>query len=430
MPRILAGFLILFTLLVIAPVAGADPVETTQGDLSPIGDVGSAATNLDSLLESNLTDAQARAAFEQALAVILEEYTGSQINEADLYMGALAGMMDVLNKRAKEQSNGPVLSTNAAMTPAETAYIAEMAHGRKTGIGIEFQLSSAEGLLYVSRVYENSPAERNGLKAGDRVLAIDGAGLLGRELDDVLALLRGQPGTPITLMVIRGNVPPVRMDIVLTREIYAVPTAEGILLDEQVAWLRIGQFHGQTTQEVRVILADMGTDETEALILDLRGNQGGLVSAIQDVASLFLEDGSIIGRLQDAQGRERDLTAVGPRAYSGEMVCLVNRWTSSGAELLATALQENDRAMLVGDTTAGKGHTESLYRLQDDLALRLTSTTLLSPLGNSWDGKGVTPDYQVAGGPVSLQYTAGSQWPILDVQVSFAIELLRNADLP
>ncbi len=409
-------------LLLFASGAAADtpPMETAQGDLSQVGDVGPAPTELDRLLSLGLDDPTSEKAFERALAVILEEYQGGDVTEADLYIGALAGMLEVLNRAEGANPTGGQVTRNALMTRSDAVYVDQMLRGRKTGIGIEFQPNMAEGVLYVTRVHAGSPAERNGLRPGDMIVGIDGEVLFGHALTTVLAMLRGTEGTPIGLSLVR---PPMQFNVVLTRAEYELPSIEARVLDGQVGLLRISQFHGRTAAEARVALADFAAMDVRSLVLDLRGNQGGLLSAVQEVASLLMEDGTVIARVQDAQGRDQDLVTHGPSSYDGPMICLVSRWTSSGAELLAAALQEHDRALMVGETTMGKAVTESLYRLTPDMSLRLSSTAMMTPLGTSWQGVGLTPDYLVQGAPVGIALPGEDDWPTLDVQVSFAREL-------
>lgn len=392
-----------------------------QGDLSQVGDVGPAPSDVEQLATLDLTEKEAARLFEEAMGTILEEYQGSAVSTADLYMGALVGMVELLNEREARLANNPVdLSRNAVMTSSGAEYIDQMSLGRKTGIGIEFQANTAEGVLYITKVYPGSPAERSGgLRPGDLVVAIDGYALQRRDLSEILTLLRGQQGTPIGLSLRRP--PAGYFNVVLTREEYELPSVDGQMLDGQMGMMRITQFHGRTGEEARTQLAELLGLGAESIVLDLRGNQGGLIEAVRDVASLFLADGTVLARIQDAQGRETDLVAAGTPLFSGPLVCLVNRWTSSGAELLTVALQESDRARIVGDNTEGKAITESLHTLAPGIHLRLSSTALLSPLGQTWHNVGLRPDYLVQG--VTQLPAGGDTWSTSDVQLVFAREL-------
>ena len=414
----------LVSLLAVA-TAGAEssPAESSQGDLSQVGDVGPAPTDVNQLLSMDLSDREATRLFEQAMATILEEYQGADVSEADLYVGALVGMVDLLNGLERDQRGNPAkLSRNAVMTSSDAAYIDQMALGRKTGIGIEFQANTAEGVLYITKVYAGSPAERSGgLRPGDIIVAIDGYALQRRDLSEILTLLRGDEGTPIGLSLRRP--PSGYFNVVLTREEYELPSVDIQMLDGQVGMMRINQFHGRTGAEARDRLTELLGLGAESVVLDLRGNQGGLLSAVQEVASLFLSDGTVIARIQDAQGRGTDLLAAGPPVFSGPLVCLVNRWTSSGSELLTLALQESDRARIVGDTTEGKAITESLFTMAPGVHLRLSSTAMLGPLGTSWHNVGLRPDFLVQGIPQRIAPPGDDAWSTSDVQLIFAQEL-------
>jgi len=418
-----------FALAAWAGAAVADPgaeAEAPLGDISQVGDVGPAPTNVDELLAMGLDDADAKHAFERAMELILQQYQGVAITEAELYVGALVGMVEMLNRREQQTSPTDPLdgSRNAVLSPAESQYVDQMLRGEKTGIGIEFQANTLEGILYVTQVYDRSPAERIGLKAGDLIVGIDGAPLRGHRLSVILEMLRGEAGTPIGLTLIRPSSAPSPFAVVLTRGEYVLPSVEGQLLDDRVALMRVSQFHGRTGQEARAQLTDLASADIAAVVLDLRGNQGGLLHAILEVASLFLEEGTVVARIQDAAGLERDLVAGDGLIHTGPLICLVDRWTSSGAELLAAALQEHARAVLVGEPTAGKAITETLFDAGEDVSLRLSSTTLKTPLGTSWAGRGVAPAYLVQGMAVAAPNADG--WQGVDVQVTFARELLEE----
>ncbi len=423
--RPLLAALLSVLLVPLAHAESAPPADEAQGDLSQVGDVGPAPTDVGQLLSMDLTDREAARIFERAMATILEEYQGSDVSEADLYVGALVGMVELLNAREHSQSPNPASkSRNAVMTTSDAAYIEQMTQGRKTGIGIEFQANTAEGVLYITKVYPGSPAERSGgLRPGDLIVAIDGYALQRRDLAEILTLLRGDAGTPIGLSLRRP--PAGYFNVVLTREEYQLPSVDVHMLDEQLGMMRVNQFHGRTGAEARARLAELVDLGASSMVLDLRGNQGGLLSAVQEVASLFLPDGTVIARLQDAQGRDTDLVAVGTPLFDGPLIVLVNRWTSSGAELLTTALQESDRARIVGDTTEGKAITESLHGLAPGIHLRLSSTALLSPLGHSWHNIGLRPDYLVQGVPQRI-LSSGDDWTSADVQLVFAQELFHE----
>lgn len=426
--------LALTVLVCAAPAARAgEPGERAlTGDLHQLGDAGTMPDNLELLLSEDLTDAEARRAFERSLDLLLEDYGGGEVREADLYLGALAGMVEALNwstARGGPRGADGATGHNALLTERDATHVEHLQDGLKTGIGLEFQASTSEGVLYISRVVEDSPADRGGVRAGDRVVAIDGTSLQGQSLDGVLGMLRGDEGTPISLTLVRGTRPALRIDVVLTRATYAIPSVEVRLIDDHHALVRISQFHGRTAHELREEIEGLTEAGIEGIVLDLRGNQGGLLEAVHDVASLLLADGTVVVLAEDARGRDVQLLAAGPPAFDGALVCVVNRWTSSGAEALAATLQENDRAVLVGEATAGKDSAEALYELAPGLSLRMTAVRLRSPLGRAWSGTGLTPDYLVQGGPV--QSSSGeAPWPLTDVQISFAAELLQGSERP
>ena len=332
--RPLLAALLSVLLVPLAHAESAPPADEAQGDLSQVGDVGPAPTDVGQLLSMDLTDREAARFFERAMATILVEYQGSDVSEADLYVGALVGMVELLNAREHSQSPNPASkSRNAVMTTSDAAYIEQMTQGRKTGIGIEFQANTAEGVLYITKVYPGSPAERSGgLRPGDLIVAIDGYALQRRDLAEILTLLRGDAGTPIGLSLRRP--PAGYFNVVLTREEYQLPSVDVHMLDEQLGMMRVNQFHGRTGAEARARLAELVDLGASSMVLDLRGNQGGLLSAVlARRIDISIERGKAFGAWR------RVALAVGGGILVGYASALASGCTSgqalSGGALLA-----------------------------------------------------------------------------------------------
>jgi C-terminal peptidase prc len=269
--------------------------------------------------------------------------------------------------------------------------------GRFAGIGA--MLQAREGKLTVESVYENSPAFKAGLHRGDRIAGIDGKPADGMEVHDATRLIRGTRGTRVALAVTDSsggsarNVEIVRDEILLP----SASTKELNLLDRQVGYLRLTCFNEQTPADVQKAVEDLMSRGMRALVLDLRDNGGGSLASVTAATGLFLKKGSPIFTNKGRTGKARTGKSEGGMHYLNfPMVVLVNENTASGAEIMAAALQDHERASLVGSKTYGKGSVSSIFDVPPDMALQLTFAYNCRSGGQSFDGAGIRPDTPVA----------------------------------
>ena len=263
--------------------------------------------------------------------------------------------------------------------------------------------------------HPDSPAERVGVIEGDILLALDGADIVGETtVDDVSTLLHGEVGTPVTLTISRPPTPP--FDLTITREEIQVPSVTWRVLDQatNVGYIRIESFTERTGDEVATAVQELRAAGIIGLVLDLRDNRGGLIEPTVTVASQFLRDGVVFyetGR----NSEERTLRVQrGGAATDIPLVVLVNSGTASAAEIVAGALQDHDRAFLVGEPTFGKGSVQLICEIADGSSLHVTSAVWLTPNRNRIEGKGLIPNVYVEQGD-------GPQ----DEQLERAVEHLR-----
>ncbi len=279
------------------------------------------------------------------------------------------------------------------MDPEQWQQQMETLDAEFAGIGAYLSLS-VEGQLIVVGVIPDTPAERAGLVTGDVILTVDGVEVQGINLDEATTLVRGDAGTDVTLTLMReGEV----LNFVITREIVEVPSASGEMLANNVGYIYLAQFHSKSAEEIRKLTEELQAEGATALILDLRDNGGGDYYAALDIADYFLDDKDVV-QIANAGGVQY-LEHTNPGANGIPLLVLVDGGTASASEVLASGLQDNARALLIGTQTFGKGIIQVLYPLRDSGALRLTTNEYLSLKGEKIHGVGLTPDFVVEATP-------------------------------
>lgn len=283
------------------------------------------------------------------------------------------------------------------------------------GIGV-YVLQDETGRLKIVNPIKGTPAYREGLQNGDIIIRINGESALNMSQDDAVHLMRGDPGTQLVLGIYRES-DGKEYEFTITREIINVPSVEDRMLDDNpaIGYIKLNQFHAQSAQEMADALNRLLKDyRMEGLVLDLRGNGGGDFEASIAIASLFL-DGQEVVKVVDAQNNETVHRASG-EGLDLPLVVLVNGDSASASEILAGALQDNQRAVLVGEKTYGKGLVQTIYPLRDGGALKLTTQKYFTPKGTDINEIGIVPDYIV-------EQKADAQ---TDLQLEKAIELVKK----
>jgi len=275
--------------------------------------------------------------------------------------------------------------------------IAEDTSGSYNGLGLE--VITVDGTLRVIAPIDDTPAERGGIKAGDTIVRIDGRTITQENAAQAVELLRGKAGTSVTLGVLHEGAS-VPVDIKLTREPIRVASARASWADPGYAYVRISQFQEDTGAEVRKKLAKLRADKNapqlRGVVLDLRSNPGGLLTSAVEVSDEFLDSGLIVttkGRLKEA-----DLSfhaTKGDLADGAPMVVLVDNGTASAAEIVAGALKDNHRALIMGRRTFGKGSVQTVLPLDETHAVKLTTARYYTPSGISIQAQGIHPDIEL-----------------------------------
>jgi len=325
------------------------------------------------------------AVYEQALQDIRDHYVGrTSLTDQQLLYGSISGMVDSLG------------DTNHTrfLTPQEYQQMTSQLSGKVAGIGI--LVTDANGALTIVRVIAGSPAESAGVKAGDQITAVGGVSTAGMTFDQLAAKIRGEIGTKVTISVIHaGATTPV--DISMTRATVITPLVDwNIIPGTHIADIALFEFSSGAGDQIHQAIVAAQKASATSIVLDLRGNPGGLASEAQLVASEFLSTG-VIYLEEDASGARTEVSVDKSRLSTAlPMVVLVDHGTASAAEIVAGALQDSLRSKVIGVTTIGTGTVLQPYQLADGSVLLLGVADWLTPAGHRIFGKGITPDQTVA----------------------------------
>jgi carboxyl-terminal processing protease len=304
-----------------------------------------------------------------------------------LTYGAISGMVQALGDTGHSRFLSPLMVKE----------MADMERNKFQGIGAEVQLKGGQVLIVAP--LDGSPAQRAGLKPGDIILQVDGQDVAGRPLDKVVQEISGPPGTSVILTILTPASARTRQ-VTLTRETFQMHYVTWrILPGTKIVQLRIAGFDKGVAADLRKTLIEIKKEPVTGLALDLRNNPGGLLDEAVVSASQFLKGGNIL-LVKNARGVERPVPAkAGGEATEIPLVVLVNGGTASGAEIVAGALQDAHRALLVGETTFGTGTVLNEFKLSDGSALLLAIEEWLTPSGDVIWHKGITPNVVVALAP-------------------------------
>ncbi len=282
------------------------------------------------------------------------------------------------------------------------------------GIGV-YVVETADGKLTIVSPIKGTPAAEAGLKNGDVISKINGESAIGMTQDDAVHLMRGDPGTQLELSVIRPD-DGQEYDFKIVREIINVPSVEDKIISEAplLGYIKLNQFHARSAQEIAQSVTRLEEQKVKGLILDIRDNGGGDFDAALAIADIFLDEMAVVS-VKDARGKET-VHKAGAGSYNAPLVVLVNKNSASASEILAGALQDHGRAVLVGDKTFGKGLVQTVYPLSDGGALKLTTQRYFTPKGTDINQVGINPDHVVA----------NSDKDNTDLQLNRALELIKQ----
>ncbi|ARV60087.1 carboxyl-terminal protease [Nostocales cyanobacterium HT-58-2] len=295
--------------------------------------------------------------------------------------------------------------------------------GELTGVGLQIALNSETGLLEVVAPIAGSPAEKAGIRPRDRILRIEGISTEKLTLDEAATRMRGPIGSAVTLFLQRDGEREWQVQLVRDR-ISLNPVVAELRSSPQgtpIGYLRLTQFNANAPLELAHAISSLEKKGADAYILDLRNNPGGLLQAGIEIARLWLESGTIVYTV-NRQGIQGTFEAFGPAMTHDPLVVLVNQGTASASEILAGALQDNGRAVLLGETTFGKGLIQSLFELSDGSGLAVTIAKYETPNHRDINKQGIKPDKVISSEPMTREQIGTEA----DAQYQAAIQLLTK----
>ncbi len=381
------------------------PTETPPGlqsagpTLEPTGSAPSGSQDLNALFDP----------FWQAWQLVHQQYVDQPLNNEQLMQGAIRGMLDSLGDQH-----------TSYMDPGQYQAENNDLQGNYEGIGAWVD-ATGKGLGIISPM-PGSPAEKAGLKAGDKVTAVDGKDVTGLDGNQVISKILGPAGTKVTLTIQRNGVDK-PFDVVIVRASITVPSVTGKMLDHNIAYIQLLIFGQTTGDDLKKTLTDLMAKKPTGLILDLRNNGGGYLDTAIQVASQFIPDtaGNIVVSEKYADGSQKSSAVLpGGLATQIPMIVLVNAGTASASEIVSGAVQDYGRGKLVGVKTYGKGSVQLVSELHNNEgAVRITIAHWLTPKGRQIDKIGLQPD-------VEVQLTDADANAKKDPQLDKAVQLLLS----
>lgn len=316
--------------------------------------------------------------FTEVLSLVKKNYV-EEVKTKDLIYGAIKGMLNSLDPHS------------GFMTPDAFKEMQVDTKGEFGGIGI--QIGIKDGFLTVIAPIEDTPAYRVGISAGDRIIKINDESTKDMGLHEAVSKMRGPKGTTVRITILREGWKEPK-EFTITRDIIKVKSVKYKVIDDKIGYIKLTQFQEQTASDLSAALSKLSENKIDSLILDMRNNPGGLLSSAVDVASQFLTPGKLVVYTKDRSGEKVEYQASGNRPYYDKltMVVLVNQGSASASEIVAGALKDWNRAVLLGVQTFGKGSVQSLIPLSDGSGIRLTTARYYTPKGVSIQNTGITPD--------------------------------------
>ena len=337
---------------------------------------------------------------------------------SDKYVGSLPDNKSMVYGMAKgmtEQLGDPY---TVFFEPDKAKQFKEDLKGSFEGIGAEIGMK--DNIITIIAPIKDSPADKAGLKAGDKILKIDDKDTTGLAVDEAVAKIRGAKGTQVKLSVISEN-DLIPRDISITRDVINVKSVEWEMKNDDIAYIRLSSFSEDTVKEFTEAARQVRESNAKSIVLDLRGNPGGYLDSAVDIASFFLPKGTQVVR-EDFGGKQpaNDYTTqFNPVLDKYPMVALVDKGSASAAEILAGALSEQKGIKLIGEKTYGKGSVQEFITLSDGSTVKVTVAEWLTPEGKNINKEGISPDIEVKLSPDDLKDKK-------DPQLDKALETVKN----
>jgi len=325
--------------------------------------------------------------FTEVLSLVKKNYV-EEVKTKDLIYGAIKGMLNSLDPHS------------AYMPPEAYKEMQLDTKGEFGGIGI--QIGIKEGILTVIAPIEDTPAYNAGIKAGDKIVKINGESTREMGLQDAVSKMRGPKGAPVVVTIMREGWKETK-DFTIVRDVIKVKSVKFKVIENNIGYVKLSQFQERTADDLEAALSKLEKQNITSFILDLRNNPGGLLNSAVDVSSRFLPADKVVVSIKGRSGEKAEYRTEGSQVSEAEakkakmfsaipMIVLVNQGSASASEIVAGALKDWNRAVILGVQTFGKGSVQSVVPLSDGSGLRLTTARYYTPKGISIQSTGITPD--------------------------------------
>ncbi len=299
----------------------------------------------------------------------------------------------------------------------ETKALNESTSGEYEGVGAVLTEDATTGVVTIVEVYEDSPAEKAGLKAEDILYKVDDTEVTGMDLTKVVSYIKGEQGTDVVLTVIRGDQSE-ELKLTATRDKIEIHTVSYKMLEDNIGYIKVTEFDTVTSEQYKNALDDLENQGMERLIVDLRNNPGGNVSTVCDMLDQMLPEGLIV-YTQDKDGNKNEATSDEENHFTKPLVVLMNGNSASASEIYAGAIQDYGIGKIVGTQSYGKGVVQQIFDLGDGTSLKITIADYYTPNGRNINGEGITPD-------VEVEYEKDENNSEADNQLDKAIEVVKS----
>lgn len=299
----------------------------------------------------------------------------------------------------------------------ETKELTESLDGSFSGIGAVMTQDASSGVITITRVYDDSPAKKAGIKTGDILYRVEEKTVTGKDLDKVVSWIKGKKGTKVNLTLLRGTNSD-KIKVTATRDVINVETVKYKVLENQIGYISISEFDSVTGAQFAKALKQLQKKKIEGLVVDLRNNPGGSLSTVCDILDSILPKGLIV-YTKDKNGKKEEYTSDEKHRLNLPMSVLVNGQSASASEIFAGAVQDYGKAEIIGTQTYGKGVVQNLFDLKDGTCVKLTTSEYFTPKGRNIDGKGITPD-------VKIEYKYNAKDPKADNQLDKAVSVVKD----
>jgi len=345
--------------------------------------------------------------FGEVLEKISKEYV-DEVDQSKSMDSAINGLLQSLDPYS------------AYMTPESFEGMQTETSGKFGGLGIEVGMEA--GVVKVISPIDNTPASKAGLKAGDYIVKINNTQVQGKSLMEAVDLMRGPVGSSIEITVRRRGVKKALI-FNITREVIQVQSVKSELIDNNIGYIRLTSFNENSSEQIKEKINKLNKNkDLKGYILDLRNNPGGLLSQAIKISDFFLENGEIVStRSRQASENRKWFAKKGDLTNGKTLIILINYGSASASEIVAGALKDHKRAIILGENSYGKGSVQSIIPLKNRGAIRLTIAKYYLPSGKSISEVGVTPDIEVAEGSDDFKFNSET-----DNQLNFAIKLLNG----